>query len=117
MFKASEEYELPCGCLGTWRKREEEPGVREFVVVCPRRISERQAVAIFQGVWELRHKVGKGASWYVLRAWLLQMDFEECERRPGEFVVPKFKPGPTPMPSKNKEKDIGARLKFHNITF
>ena len=117
MFKAREEYELPCGCLGVWRRCEKEPGVREFVVVCPRRISAKQSSIIFDGVWELRHKERKGASWYVLRALLLQVDFEECESRAGVFHVPTVKPGPTPRSSKVKEKDPGARLKFHNITF
>ena len=117
MFKASEEFELPCGCLGVWRKCEEEPGVRDFVVCCPLRITERQAVCVFQGVKELRHKERKGASWYVLRALLLEMEFNDCVRRPGEFKAPKFKPGPSPSNSKVKEKEPGARLKFHNVVF
>ena len=120
IFKASEEYDLPCGCVGVFRKVESEVGVCEYVVCCPRRIYERQAVALFQGVKELRHTVGKGPSWYVLRSLMLEMDFIECEHRAGEFVVPRFKPGPTPRSSKVKVKDPGARLKalkFHEVTF
>ena len=119
IFKASEEYDLPCGCVGVFRKVEEEPGVCEYVVCCPRRISERQGVALFQGVKELRHKERKGASWYVMRELLLEMDFIECEHRAGEFVVPVVPPG-RPKSSKVKVKDPGARLKalkFHHVTF
>ena len=117
IFKASQEFELPCGCVGVWRKVEEEPGVREFVVCCPVRISERQASVVFQGVSALRHTKGKGASWYILRLRLLEMEFEECARRPGEFKVPKFKPGPSPRSSKVKERDPGPVFKWHNVIF
>ena len=120
IFKASEEFELPCGCVGVWRRVEDERGVREFVVCCPVRITERQAACVFQGVKELRRTVGKGPSWYVMRHLYLEMDFQECVRRPGEFKAPKFKPGPSPSNSKAKVKDPGARLKalkFHEVKF
>ena len=87
--------------------------------VLPRRICERQAVALFQGAKELRHIKGKGPSWYVMRSCLLEMDFIECEHRAGEFVVPVVRPG-RPKSSKAKERDPGARLKalkFHEVTF
>ena len=116
IFKASEEFDLPCGCVGVFRKVESEAGVCEYVVCCPRRLSGRQAVALFQGVKELRHKEGKGASWYVMRELLLEMEFVECEHRAGEFVVPPV----LPRSSKVKVKDPGARLKalkFHHVTF
>ena len=109
IFKASEEYDLPCGCVGVFRKVEQEPGVCEYVVCCPRRISERQAVAIFQGAKELRHTVGKGPRWETMRVLYLAMEFMECEHRAGEFVVPRS--------SKVKEKDPGPVFKFHNVIF
>ena len=120
VFKACEEYDLPCGCVGVFRKVEKEPGVCEYVVCCPRRIYERQAQVVFEGVWDLRHTKGKGPGWYVMRSLLLEQlpdaGFEECEHRAGEFVVPRFKPGPTPRSSKVKEKDPGPCLKRLNIT-
>ena len=110
IFKANEEFDLPCGCLGVWRKVEEESGVCEYVVCCPRRISSLQASVVFQGVKELRHTKGKGPGWYVMRELYLQMDFQECEHRAGVFQVPRFKPGPAPGSSKVKFKDPVARL-------
>ena len=35
IFKASEEYDLPYGCVGVFRKVEPEPGVCEYVAYCP----------------------------------------------------------------------------------
>ena len=116
IFKEREEFELPCGCVGVWRKVEEEPGVREFVVCCPRRISERQASVVFQGAKELRHTKGKGPRWETMRLLYLQMDFEECAHRPGLFYPPVIPPG-RPRSSKVKEKDPGPAFKFHNVIF
>ena len=102
-FKACEEYDLPCGCVGVFRKVESESGMCEYVACCPVRITERQASVVFEGVKELRHKEGKGASWYMMRSLLLEMEFTECEHRAGVFEYPRFKPGPIP--------------KFHNVIY
>ena len=88
IFKAGEEYELPCGCDGVCRGLEQEPGMREYIVCCPARISRRQADLVFRGVKELRHSVGRICKWRITKSQLLYMDFEECERNPGAFQVP-----------------------------
>ena len=110
IFKEGEEYDLPCGCVGVFRKVESEVGVCEYVVCCPRRISNPQAQVIFKGAKELRHTVGKGAGWYVMKSLLLEMEFIECEHRAGEFVVPVVPPG---RPRSSKVKDDLPGPRFH----
>ena len=88
IFKAGKEYELPRGCDGVCRGLEQEPGMREYIVVCPCRISVREAMIVFEGVSELRHSVGRVPKWDTVKPQLLYMDFEECERTPGEFYRP-----------------------------
>ena len=93
IFKAGKEYDLPRGCDGVWRGLEQEPGMREYIVACPCRISVRQAMIVFNGVSELRHSVGRVAKWDTVKPQLLYMDFEECERSPGAFIPPIIPPG------------------------
>ena len=119
IFKAGEEYELPRGCDGVRRPVEQEPGVWEYVVVCPQVISCPQAEIVFKGVKELHRSKGLVYKWAITKPQLLEMDFEECERHPGVFDPPVIPPG-RPRTSKTKPKDPGARLKalkFHEVTF
>ena len=109
IFKAGEEYELPRGCDGVLRRVEGEPGVCEYVVVCPVRISNPQAKVIFKGVSELRHAFGRVCKWCLTKPRLLEFEFQECDRWRGSFDVPVIPPG-RPRSSKVKEKDPGPRL-------
>ena len=100
LFKAGEEYELPRGCDGVRRRVEAEPGVWEYVAVCPQVISLRQAVFLFYGVRELRHCSGRVVTWDIGKRRLLEFDFEECERTPGVFyppVIPTGRPKAHPI--------------------
>ena len=92
-FKASEEYELPCGVDAV--RREREGGEYEYIAVCPVRISRLQAIQVFGSVRELDHARGDTTYWRIFKAQVLEFGagFEQAETRPGTFTAPIIRTG------------------------